>query len=53
MQVECSTLESFKTIIRVASSEALPERDFTSKVLLEGLAAGKSPSSSHLTDWQS
>ncbi|HEY2212984.1 MAG TPA: PhoD-like phosphatase N-terminal domain-containing protein, partial [Bradyrhizobium sp.] len=37
MQVECSTLESFKTIIRVASSEALPERDFTSKVLLEGL----------------
>src|SRR5882757_9174513 len=37
LQVECSTLESFKTIIRGASSEALPERDFTSKVLLEGL----------------
>ena len=41
MQVECSTLESFKTIIRVASSEALPERDFTSKVLLEGLPPGQ------------
>jgi alkaline phosphatase D len=41
MQVECSTLESFKTIIRSASSEALPERDFTSKVLLEGLPPGQ------------
>ena len=41
MQVECSTLESFKAIIRVASSEALPERDFTSKVLLEGLPPGQ------------
>ena len=41
MQVECSTLESFKVIIRVASSEALPERDFTSKVLLEGLPPGQ------------
>ena len=41
MRVECSTLESFKTIIRVASSEALPERDFTSKVLLEGLPPGQ------------
>src|ERR1700704_6473735 len=29
MQVECSTVESFRTIIRIASSEALPERDFT------------------------
>jgi alkaline phosphatase D len=41
MQMECSTLESFKTIIRSASSEALPERDFTSKVLLEGLPPGQ------------
>jgi alkaline phosphatase D len=41
MQVEFSTVESFKTIIRVASSEALPESDFTSKVLLEGLPAGQ------------
>jgi alkaline phosphatase D len=41
MQVECSTLESFRTIIRVASSDALPDRDFTSKVLLEGLPPGQ------------
>jgi phosphodiesterase/alkaline phosphatase D-like protein len=41
MLVECSTLESFKTIIGVASSEALPEHDFTSKVLLQGLPAGQ------------
>jgi alkaline phosphatase D len=37
LQVECSTVESFKTIIRSTSSEALPEHDFTSKVLLDGL----------------
>jgi alkaline phosphatase D len=41
MQVECSTLESFKSIIRAASAEALPDRDFTSKVLLEGLPPGQ------------
>jgi len=41
MLVECSTLESFKTIIGVASSEALPEHDFTSKALLQGLPAGR------------
>jgi alkaline phosphatase D len=41
MRVECSTVESFKTIIRVASAEALPDRDFTSKVLLEGLPSGQ------------
>jgi alkaline phosphatase D len=41
MQVECSTLESFKSIIRTASAEALPDRDFTSKVLLEGLPPGQ------------
>jgi alkaline phosphatase D len=41
MQVECSTLESFKTIIRVASSDALPDHDFTSKVLLDGLPPGQ------------
>src|ERR1700686_4322562 len=32
MQVECSTLESFKTIVRSASSDALPNHDFTSKL---------------------
>jgi alkaline phosphatase D len=41
MQVECSTVESFKTIVRVASADALPESDFTSKVLLEGLPSGQ------------
>src|ERR1700694_2429317 len=41
MQVECSTVESFKIIFRVASSDALPERDFTSKLLLEGLPPGQ------------
>ena len=41
MRVECSTVESFKTIIGVASSEALPESDFTSKVLLDGLPPGQ------------
>jgi len=41
MQVECSTLESFRTIIGAASAEALPAGDFTSKVLLGGLPAGQ------------
>ncbi len=41
MQVECSTLESFRTIVCAASSDALPDRDFTSKVLLEGLPPGQ------------
>src|SRR5690348_8107108 len=34
MQVECSTLENFRTIIGSASADALPDSDFTSKVLL-------------------
>src|SRR6187549_3227737 len=41
MQVECSIDESFKSILRGASSEALPEHDFTSKLLLEGLPPGQ------------
>src|SRR5260221_2348903 len=41
MRVECSTVESFQTIIRAASSDALPESDFTSKVLLDGLPPGQ------------
>jgi alkaline phosphatase D len=41
MQVECSTVESFKTIIRAAAADALPEQDFTSKLLLEGLPPGQ------------
>jgi alkaline phosphatase D len=41
MQVECSTVESFKTIIRAASADALPDSDFTSKLLLDGLPPGQ------------
>src|SRR6266446_2241392 len=41
MRVECSSVESFETIIRAASSDALPESDFTSKVLLDGLPPGQ------------
>jgi len=41
MRVECSTVESFKTIIGAASSDALPESDFTAKVPLDGLPHGQ------------
>jgi alkaline phosphatase D len=37
MKVECSTVESFETIIHAASADALPGHDFTAKLLLEGL----------------
>ena len=39
MQVECSVVESFKTIIGSATADALPERDFTAKLLVDGLPA--------------
>jgi alkaline phosphatase D len=41
MQVECSTVESFRTIISASSLEALPEHDFAAKMLLQGLPAGQ------------
>ena len=41
MKVECATVESFKTILRTASSDALPDHDFTSKVLLQDLPPGQ------------
>src|SRR6266480_1388273 len=41
MHVECSTVESFKTIVCAASSDALVDQDFTSKVLLENLPSGQ------------
>ena len=41
MRVECSTVESFKTIIRAVTADALPDSDFTSKVLIDGLPAGQ------------
>ena len=41
MRVEFSTVESFKTIIGAASSDALLGSDFTAKVLLDGLPPGQ------------
>src|ERR1700730_15967131 len=41
MQVECSTVESFRTILHASSSDALPDRDFTSKLLLDSLPPGR------------
>src|SRR3981081_4374514 len=41
MRVEYSSVESFKTILGAASAEALPDRDFTSKLLLDGLPPGQ------------
>src|SRR5437588_12584142 len=41
MRVECSTLESFRTIIAETSGDALPEADFTSKLLLNDLPPGQ------------
>lgn len=41
MRVECATVESFDTIFRAASFDALPDRDFTAKLLLEGLPSGQ------------
>jgi len=41
MVVEAATTESFKTVIRRATAEALPESDFTAKALLDGLPPGQ------------
>jgi alkaline phosphatase D len=41
MRVECSTGESFATILRAASADASPDHDFSSKLLLEGLPPGQ------------
>jgi alkaline phosphatase D len=41
MQVECSTVESFKTVIREVTADASPDSDFVSKVLVDGLPAGQ------------
>lgn len=40
MRLECSTVESFASIVRSASIDALPERDLTAKLLIDGLPAG-------------
>lgn len=41
MRVECSTVESFKSIVAAASRAALPDADFTAKLLLNDLPAGQ------------
>lgn len=41
MRVECSVSENFKSIIGAAGANALPDRDFTSKMLLDGLPPGQ------------
>jgi alkaline phosphatase D len=41
MRVECSTVESFRTILGAATLDALPDRDFTAKLLLESLPSGQ------------
>jgi alkaline phosphatase D len=41
MRVETSTTESFSTILGSASADALADRDFTAKVLLENLPPGQ------------
>jgi alkaline phosphatase D len=41
MRVECSMVESFRTILSASSVEALPEHDFAAKILLQGLPAGQ------------
>ena len=41
MRVECSTVESFATILRSGAADALPDRDCTAKLLLDGLPSGQ------------
>jgi len=41
MRLECSTVESFASIVSTASIDAVPERDLTAKLLIDGLPAGQ------------
>jgi alkaline phosphatase D len=41
MRIDYSTLESFRTILGSVSADALPDGDFTAKVLLENLLHGQ------------
>ncbi|MES2750716.1 MAG: alkaline phosphatase D family protein [Pseudomonadota bacterium] len=41
MQVDFSTVESFRTIFHARSIDALPDADFTAKLLIEDLPAGQ------------
>jgi alkaline phosphatase D len=41
LQVDYSTVESFRTVLGSATADALPDRDFTAKLLLDNLPAGQ------------
>jgi alkaline phosphatase D len=41
LQVEAATSDSFRTIVASSFCDALPESDFTAKILLENLPAGQ------------
>jgi alkaline phosphatase D len=41
LRLEYASVESFKTIIGSASADALPDGDFTAKLMLEGLPPGQ------------
>jgi alkaline phosphatase D len=41
MSIEFSTMESFATVFRTLSADALPDSDFTAKLLVEGLPPGQ------------
>ena len=41
MLIECSTVESFSNVARAATIDALPDRDCTAKLLIDGLPAGQ------------
>lgn len=41
MRLECSTVESFTGIVRTASFDALPHRDLTARLTIDGLPPGQ------------
>src|SRR5262245_28884495 len=41
LRVDCSTTESFASIVRAADFDAVPEHDLTAKLLIDGLPAGQ------------
>ena len=48
MRVQYSTVESFATILQAASADALPDHDFTARLLLDGLPPGQDLSLIHI-----
>jgi alkaline phosphatase D len=41
LQVDYSSVESFRTVLGTATTDALPDRDFTAKLLLDNLPPGQ------------